>query len=68
LFGLGYGPVHESLPFAAAVLESVRRTQPAPAASAPALVNAGRRDPADSVLRTDSRTAAANGSDSCTGP
>ncbi|MFJ6610734.1 DUF4429 domain-containing protein [Streptomyces sp. NPDC091289] len=51
LFGLGYGPVHESLPFAAAVLESVRRTQPAPAASAPALVNAGRRDPADIAER-----------------
>ncbi|MGW7093369.1 DUF4429 domain-containing protein [Streptomyces sp. NPDC054874] len=51
LFGLGYGPVHESLPFAAAVLESVRRTQPAPAASAPVLVNAGRRDPADIAER-----------------
>jgi hypothetical protein len=51
LFGLGYGPVHESLPFAAAVLESVRRTQPAPATSAPALVNAGRRDPADIAER-----------------
>ncbi|MFI7286612.1 DUF4429 domain-containing protein [Streptomyces anulatus] len=51
LFGLGYGPVHESLPFAAAVLESVRRTQPPPAASAPVLVNAGRRDPADIAER-----------------
>ncbi|MFG3404629.1 DUF4429 domain-containing protein [Streptomyces sp. NPDC048142] len=51
LFGLGYGPVHESLPFAAAVLESVRRTQPAPAVSAPVLVNAGRRDPADIAER-----------------
>lgn len=51
LFGLGYGPVHESLPFAAAVLESVRRTQPAPATAAPALVNAGRRDPADIAER-----------------
>ncbi|MDQ0984234.1 DUF4429 domain-containing protein [Streptomyces sp. V2I9] len=50
LFGLGYGPVHESLPFAAAVLESVRRTQLAPAA-APALVSAGRRDPADIAER-----------------
>ncbi|GGY22348.1 DUF4429 domain-containing protein [Streptomyces anulatus] len=50
LFGLGYGPVHESLPFAAAVLESVRRTH-APAASAPVLVNAGRRDPADIAER-----------------
>ncbi|MEU0374636.1 DUF4429 domain-containing protein [Streptomyces sp. NPDC006283] len=45
VFGLGYGPVHESLPFAAAVLESVRsRTQtPAPALTAPS----ARRDPAD---------------------
>ncbi|WP_103535896.1 DUF4429 domain-containing protein [Streptomyces sp. SM11] len=51
LFGLGYGPVHESLPFAAAVLESVRRTQPAPAAATPALVSAGRRDPADIAER-----------------
>ncbi|WP_405688144.1 DUF4429 domain-containing protein [Streptomyces sp. NBC_00057] len=47
VFGLGYGPVHESLPFAAAVLESVRRKQPAP--SAPAGV--GRRDPADIAER-----------------
>ncbi|MEK8142889.1 hypothetical protein NKH18_14080 [Streptomyces sp. M10(2022)] len=35
VFGLGYGPVHESLPFAAAVLESVRRKHPAPLAAAP---------------------------------
>lgn len=51
VFGLGYGPVHESLPFAAAVLESVRRTQSAPAVPAPVLVNAGRRDPADIAER-----------------
>ncbi|MFI7234336.1 DUF4429 domain-containing protein [Streptomyces cyaneofuscatus] len=51
LFGLGYGPVHESLPFAAAVLESVRNTQSAPAVPAPVLVNAGRRDPADIAER-----------------
>ncbi|MER6192169.1 DUF4429 domain-containing protein [Streptomyces cyaneofuscatus] len=51
LFGLGYGPVHESLPFAAAVLESVRSTQSAPAVPAPVLVNAGRRDPADIAER-----------------
>ncbi|WP_254812634.1 DUF4429 domain-containing protein [Streptomyces cavourensis] len=51
LFGLGYGPVHESLPFAAAVLESVRRTASAPAVPAPVLVNAGRRDPADIAER-----------------
>lgn len=49
IFGLGYGPVHESLPFAAAVLESVRRKQSAPVA--PALVGAGRRDPADIAER-----------------
>ncbi|MCX4677470.1 DUF4429 domain-containing protein [Streptomyces sp. NBC_01433] len=51
LFGLGYGPVHESLPFAAAVLESVRRTQPAPVGPTPVLVGAGRRDPADIAER-----------------
>ncbi|MFD8946346.1 SHOCT domain-containing protein, partial [Streptomyces californicus] len=51
LFGLGYGPVHESLPFAAAVLESVRRTQPGSGGPAPALVSAGRRDPADIAER-----------------
>ncbi|MER5550918.1 DUF4429 domain-containing protein [Streptomyces sp. NPDC002793] len=50
VFGLGYGPVHESLPFAAAVLESVRRTQPAPVANAPVAVGA-RRDPADIAER-----------------
>ncbi|XIG77185.1 hypothetical protein C1N81_30585 [Streptomyces sp. SGAir0957] len=50
VFGLGYGPVHESLPFAASVLAAVRSTSPAPA-SAGALradsAAAGRRDPAD---------------------
>lgn len=49
IFGLGYGPVHESLPFAAAVLESVRMKQSAPVAAA--LVGAGRRDPADIAER-----------------
>ncbi|MEU2419506.1 DUF4429 domain-containing protein [Streptomyces sp. NPDC007851] len=46
VFGLGYGPVHESLPFAAAVLEAVRArgTAAVPAA-------AGRRDPADVAER-----------------
>lgn len=44
IFGLGYGPVHESLPFAAAVLESVRKKQSTPVA-VPA--SAVRRDPAD---------------------
>jgi len=43
VFGLGYGPVHESLPFAAAVLAAVRSASPADALPA-----AGpRRDPAD---------------------
>ncbi|MFG3138067.1 DUF4429 domain-containing protein [Streptomyces sp. NPDC048211] len=51
IFGLGYGPVHESLPFAAAVLESVRRKQTTPVAAAAALVGAGRRDPADIAER-----------------
>ncbi|MFD0020390.1 DUF4429 domain-containing protein [Streptomyces sp. NPDC058382] len=50
IFGLGYGPVHESLPFAAAVLESVRRKQSSPAPTAP-LASAGRRDPADIAER-----------------
>ncbi|MBK3631837.1 DUF4429 domain-containing protein [Streptomyces asoensis] len=53
VFGLGYGPVHESLPFAAAVLAAVRGRGasaavpaiPAPAAPAP------RRDPADIAER-----------------
>lgn len=30
IFGLGYGPVHESLPFAASVLQAVRSAGPAP--------------------------------------
>ncbi|MFF9085224.1 DUF4429 domain-containing protein [Streptomyces sp. NPDC014991] len=41
VFGLGYGPVHESLPFAAAVLSAVRSRGPAPLAPA-----VSRRDPA----------------------
>ena len=49
VFGLGYGPVHESLPFAASVLAAVRAagptTLPVPAAAAP------RRDPADIAER-----------------
>lgn len=44
VFGLGYGPVHESLPFAAAVLAAVRGRGPAAAVPAQA---APRRDPAD---------------------
>ncbi|MER5433423.1 DUF4429 domain-containing protein [Streptomyces sp. NPDC002588] len=48
VFGLGYGPVHESLPFAAAVLSAVRgrgATAAVPAAATP------RRDPADIAER-----------------
>ncbi|MFD7530908.1 DUF4429 domain-containing protein [Streptomyces sp. NPDC059849] len=51
IFGLGYGPVHESLPFAAAVLESVRRNHSAAAVPAAVLAGAGRRDPADIAER-----------------
>ncbi|MFF2328907.1 MULTISPECIES: DUF4429 domain-containing protein [unclassified Streptomyces] len=51
VFGLGYGPVHESLPFAAAVLESVRRKHSASAASAAVVTSAVRRDPADIAER-----------------
>ncbi|MFE1954031.1 MULTISPECIES: DUF4429 domain-containing protein [Streptomyces] len=40
VFGLGYGPVHESLPFAASVLAAVRSASPSGAPPA-------RRDPAD---------------------
>ncbi|MBV2353785.1 DUF4429 domain-containing protein [Streptomyces sp. J2-1] len=46
VFGLGYGQVHESLPFAAAVLEAVRRR--APKAAVP---RQARRDPADIAER-----------------
>ncbi|CAM5554228.1 hypothetical protein SHIRM173S_08827 [Streptomyces hirsutus] len=41
VFGLGYGPVHESLPFAAAVLAAARTTAPVPRGPPRA------RDPAD---------------------
>ncbi|MEV5983843.1 DUF4429 domain-containing protein [Streptomyces sp. NPDC052051] len=53
VFGLGYGSVHESLPFAAAVLAAVRPTGPgpAPAVPAPVTVPAPRRDPADIAER-----------------
>ncbi|MER6692782.1 DUF4429 domain-containing protein [Streptomyces minutiscleroticus] len=43
VFGLGYGPVHESLPFAASVLAAIRAA--GPAAQTGAAVP--RRDPAD---------------------
>jgi hypothetical protein len=45
VFGLGYGPVHESLPFAAAVLAAVRTSSPVASVPAP------RRDPADIAER-----------------
>ncbi|MGY1501211.1 DUF4429 domain-containing protein [Streptomyces sp. QTS52] len=48
VFGLGYGPVHESLPFAAAVLAAVRRSS---GGSAGVGVNSVRRDPADVAER-----------------
>ncbi|NJP52315.1 DUF4429 domain-containing protein [Streptomyces sp. SBST2-5] len=47
VFGLGYGPVHESLPFAAAVLAAVRTCEPVPVGIAPQ----ARRDPADIAER-----------------
>ena len=46
VFGRGYGPVHESLPFAAAVLAAARAAGPASA-----VVPAARRDPADIAER-----------------
>ncbi|MET9757712.1 DUF4429 domain-containing protein [Streptomyces sp. NPDC006372] len=47
VFGLGYGPVHESLPFAAAVLAAARTSSPVPAVPA----GGARRDPADIAER-----------------
>jgi hypothetical protein len=47
VFGLGYGPVHESLPFAAAVLAAIREKK-GPVAAVPA---GPRRDPADIAER-----------------
>ncbi|WP_189715581.1 DUF4429 domain-containing protein [Streptomyces phaeofaciens] len=47
VFGLGYGSVHESLPFAAAVLAAVRTRGPAAAVAA----TGPRRDPADIAER-----------------
>ncbi|WP_189741240.1 DUF4429 domain-containing protein [Streptomyces tendae] len=49
VFGLGYGPVHESLPFAAAVLAAVRER--GASAPVPVSVPAPRRDPADIAER-----------------
>ncbi|MGX5209526.1 DUF4429 domain-containing protein [Streptomyces violaceus] len=50
VFGLGYGPVHESLPFAAAVLAAVRTSSPVAAVSAVSAAGP-RRDPADIAER-----------------
>ncbi|TLS47415.1 DUF4429 domain-containing protein [Streptomyces montanus] len=47
VFGLGYGPVHESLPFAASVLAAVRAAGSATKSDGPAHATAPRRDPAD---------------------
>jgi hypothetical protein len=52
VFGLGYGPVHESLPFAASVLAAIRRLGPATGKTGterttPVAVGVVRRDPAD---------------------
>ncbi len=45
VFGLGYGPVHESLPFAASVLAAVRAA--GPPAKSDGAPSARHRDPAD---------------------
>ena len=47
VFGLGYGSVHESLPFAAAVLAAVRAAGPV----VPAPAAGHRSDPADIAER-----------------
>ncbi|MET7637997.1 DUF4429 domain-containing protein [Streptomyces sp. NPDC005438] len=52
VFGLGYGLVHESLPFAAAVLGAIREAGPTGETVAPATpVNCARADPADIAER-----------------
>ncbi|MCX5382675.1 DUF4429 domain-containing protein [Streptomyces sp. NBC_00083] len=53
VFGLGYGPVHESLPFAAAVLAAVRGTGGGSPSIPHQLVTvaSARRDPADIAER-----------------
>ncbi|MFD8566214.1 DUF4429 domain-containing protein [Streptomyces sp. NPDC059639] len=50
VFGLGYGPVHESLPFAASVLAAVRASGSGPSPTGEPAVRTtvpARRDPAD---------------------
>ncbi|MEU9097051.1 DUF4429 domain-containing protein [Streptomyces sp. NPDC048361] len=52
VFGLGYGPVHESLPFAAAVLAAVRGGGGSPSIPHQLVsVPSARRDPADIAER-----------------
>lgn len=54
VFGMGYGLVHQSLPFAASVLEAIRASSPVPCAEgapAPSRAAAPRRDPADIAER-----------------
>ncbi|MEV6130230.1 DUF4429 domain-containing protein [Streptomyces violaceusniger] len=54
VFGMGYGLVHQSLPFAAAVLEAIRASAPVPYAEGASSSNragAPRRDPADIAER-----------------
>ncbi len=51
VFGLGYGPVHESLPFAAAVLEAVQGAATGRAAVPVHAVVPARRDPAEVAER-----------------
>ncbi|QKW06293.1 DUF4429 domain-containing protein [Streptomyces sp. NA04227] len=53
VFGLGYGPVHESLPFAAAVLAAIRSSGGAqkPREVAAPVPAGARRDPADIAER-----------------
>lgn len=54
VFGMGYGLVHQSLPFAAAVLEAIRASSPVPCAEgapSPNRTAAPRRDPADIAER-----------------
>ncbi|MET9860027.1 DUF4429 domain-containing protein [Streptomyces smyrnaeus] len=55
VFGLGYGPVYESLPFAASVLEAVRAADPVreleSVRTAPAAPQPHRSDPADVAER-----------------
>ncbi|MFF9058052.1 DUF4429 domain-containing protein [Streptomyces sp. NPDC101213] len=51
VFGLGYGAVHESLPFAAAVLSAVRGRGPTPTTTPAVALPGPRRGPADVAER-----------------